>query len=130
MWQPARRWCSRRAVLTGLVLAAWSSSGCMHWKTQSAFPEVVAGKHPSRVRVTRGDGSRVVLLRPEVLGDSLVGAPAGRSRSGGRPAVALADVSEVALRRVDPAATAAMGLGTLALAGVVVIGLLWSSRAD
>ena len=128
MWQPARRWCSRRAGLTGLVLAAWSSSACMHWKTQSALPEVVAGKHPSRV--TRGDGSRVVLLRPEVLGDSLVGAPAGRSRSGGRPAVALPDVSEVALRRVDPAATAAMGLGTLALAGVAVIGLLWSSRAD
>jgi hypothetical protein len=39
-------------------------------------------------------------------------------------------VSEVAVRRVDVLGSAALGLGTAALAGVVALGLLWSTRAD
>ena len=36
------------AGITGLVLAAWSSSACTHWKVQSAFPEQVISRRPSK----------------------------------------------------------------------------------
>jgi hypothetical protein len=135
--QPARSWYSRRAGVTGLLLAAWSSSGCAHWKVQSATPrQVVEGiastRRPLDLRVTRDDGSRIVLRRPELVGDTLYGAPRnGRVSTGSpRPAVALADVSEVALRRLNVAGTTVLALGTLALAGVIALGLTWSNRAD
>jgi hypothetical protein len=52
-------------------------------------------------------------------------------RSGSpRPAVALTDVSEVALRRINVVGTAVLGLGTIALAGVIALSLAWSNRAD
>jgi hypothetical protein len=121
--------CSRRAGLTALLLLAWTTSACMHWKVQDALPEQVATRRPYEVRVTRDDGSRVVLRRPEIVGDTLYGAARGRTAAP-RPGVALADVSEVALRRFNVLGSMALGLGTAALAGVVVLGLVWSSRAD
>jgi hypothetical protein len=133
MRQPARSWSSCRAGVTGLVLAAWSSSGCAHWKVQSATPEqVVSARRPFQVRVTRDDGSRVVLRRPEIVGDTLYGAPRGGRTSVGsqRPAVALTDVREVAVRRMNVVGSAVLALGTVALASVVALGLTWSNRAD
>ena len=133
MRQPARSWYSRRAGVTGLVLAAWSSSACAHWKVQSAFPEqVVSAGRPQQVRVTRDDGSRMVLRRPEIVGDTLYGAPRnGRAGAGSpRPAVALTDVSELAVRRVNVVGTAVMALGTLTLAAFAALSYAWSMRAD
>ena len=128
-----RRACSRRAAITSVVLSTWATGACTHWKVQDALPEQVVGeKHPYEVRVTRDDGSRIVLRRPEIVGDTLYGAARG-SRAGAAapgPGVPLADVSEVAVRRVDILGSAALGLGTAALAGVVALGLVWSSRAD
>ena len=105
----------------------------MHWKTQSVAPERVVGeRRRAEVRVTTRDGTRVVLRRPELVGDTLFGVqPDAWPRDGRpRPAVALADVREVAVRRFDAIGTAAAGLGTLAVAGVIVLGLLYSDRAD
>jgi hypothetical protein len=84
------------------------------------------------MRVTLEDGSRLVLQRPEIVGDSLYGTPrdAGPSAGRPRPAVALAAVREVAVRRVNVVGTAALTLTTVALAGVIAIGVLWSNRAD
>ena len=133
MRQPARSWYSRRAGVTGLVLVAWSSSGCAHWKVQSATPEqVVSAGRPYQVRVTRDDGSRIVLRRPEIVDDTLYGAPRGGRVSAGRhrPAVALIDVSEVAVRRMNVVGSAVLALGTVVLAGVIALGLTWSNRAD
>ena len=133
MRQPARNWYSRRAGVTGLVLVAWSSGACTHWKVQSAFPEqVVSVRRPQKVRVTRDDGSRIVLRQPEIVGDTLYGAPRdGRAAAGSpRPAVALTDVSEVAVRRVNVVRTAVLALGTLVVAAYVALGLAWSNRAD
>ena len=133
MRPPARSWYSRRAGVTGLVLAAWSSGACTHWKVLSAFPEqVVSARRPQKVRVTRNDSSRIVLRRPEIVGDTLYGAPReGRAGVGSpRPAVALADVSEVGARKMNVVGTAVLAIGTLALAGVIALGLTWSNRAD
>lgn len=114
MRPPARSWYSRRADVTGLVLAAWSSSACTHWKVQSAFPEqVVSARRPQKVRVTRNDSSRIVLRRPEIVGDTLYGTP-----------------REVRAGVGSPVGTAVLAIGTLALAGVIALGLTWSNRAD
>ena len=133
MKRPVRWWRSRRVDVTVLLFMTWSSSACMHWKTQSIAPERIVGeRRAAKVRVTKLDGTRLVLHQPEIIGETLVGVhPDAWPRDGRpRPAVALADVGEVALRRVDPIGTAAIGLGTLALAGVVVLGLLYSKAAD
>jgi hypothetical protein len=132
MRHPVRTWYSRRTGVTCLVLAAWSSSACTHWKVQSAFPEQVVSRRPEKVRVTRDNGSRIMLRRPEIVGDTMYGAPRnGRASAGSpRPAVALTDVSEIAVRRVNVVGTTVLSLGTLALAGVIALGLAWSNRAD
>jgi hypothetical protein len=132
MRQPARTRYSRRAGVTALVVAAWSSSACSHWKFQSAFPEQVVSRRPQRVLVTRNDSSRIVVRQPEIVGDTMYGAPRnGRATAGRpRPAVALTDVSEVAVRRVNVVRTTVLALGTLALAAVAALGYLWSMHAD
>ena len=132
MRQPVRSWYSRRAGVTGLVLAAWCSSACTHWKVQSAFPEQVVSRRPHKVRVTRNDSSRVVLRRPEIVGDTVYGIPRGGRTAAGsaRPAVALTDVSEVAVRRVNVVTTSVLAFGTLVVAAYVALGLALSDRAD
>ena len=132
MRQPVRSWYSRRAGITGLVLAAWCSSACTHWKAQSAFPEQVVSRRPQRVRVTRNDSSRIVLRRPEIVGDTLYGTPRdGRPATGSpRPAIALTDVSEVAVRRVSVGRTTALALGTLVVAACAALNYLYSLRDD
>ena len=132
MRQPVRSWYSRHGGVTRLVLAAWCSSACTHWKVQSAFPEQVVSRRPQKVRVTRNDSSRVVLRRPEIVGDTVYGAPRdGRTAAGSpRPAVALTDVSEVAVRRVSVVRTSVLAFGTLVVAAYVALGLALSYRAD
>lgn len=132
MRQPVRSWYSRRAGVTGLVLAAWSSSACTHWKVQSAFPEQVVSRRPHKVRVTLNDSSRIVLRRPVIAGDTMYGAPRnGRVSAGSpRPAVALSDVGDVAVRRVNVVSTVALTLGTLAVAAFAAFSYAWSMRAD
>ena len=82
--------------------------------------------------MTRNDSSRIVHRRPDIVGDTLYGAPRdGRAAAGSpRPAVALTDVSEVAVRRVNVVRTAVLALGTLVVAAYVALGLAWSNRAD
>ena len=132
MRQPVRSWYSRRAGITGLVLAAWCSSACTHWKVQSAFPEQVVSRRPQKVRVTRDDGSRMVLRQPVIAGDTIYGAPRnGRVSAGSpRPAVALTDIGDVAVRKVNVVSTVALTLGTLALAALAAFSYAWSMRAD
>ena len=132
MRQPVRSWYSRRAGITGLVLAAWCSSACTHWKVQSAFPEQVVSRRPQKVRVTRDDGSQMVLRQPVIAGDTIYGAPRnGRVSAGSpRPAVALTDIGDVAVRKVNVVSTVALTLGTLALAALAAFSYAWSMRAD
>jgi hypothetical protein len=119
------------AAVPVLLLAA-TTAGCTHWKTQSVTPrELVTERQPSMVRVSRIDGRRLVLDRPEIVGDTVYGAARGRRHeAGSRPAVALSDIETVAIRRFDPLGTAALTLGTAAVGAVAVIGAMWNERAD
>ena len=82
--------------------------------------------------MTRNDSSRIVLRRPEIVGDTLYGARRdGRAAVWSpRPAVALTDVSEVAVRRVNVVRTSVLAFGTLVVAAYVALGLALSNRAD
>lgn len=83
-----------------LALLLWTTA-CSSWHVQSVSPaQLVADAHPSRVRVQRSDGSRVVLQRPVVRGDSLAGQGAGDS-----VAISFTDIGAVETRRFDVAKT-------------------------
>jgi hypothetical protein len=115
-----------------LLLAAWSLEGCVQWKTQDLTPVEVLARAPSRARVERNDGSRLVLMRPRVLGDSVFETPradAAASR-GQLRAVALTDVRAVAIRRFNPLGTVFLTLTGAAVAGFVALGAIMSGRAD
>ena len=106
--RPVRR--PLAAILLSLQVAS-----CTSWRVASVTPaKLVAEEQPARVRVTRSDGTRVVLYQPSVQGDSLVGRHAPGVASPDR-AVALADVTAVARRRGDTGKTVLLGVGVAAL---------------
>ena len=78
------------------LAAAAAMAGCTQWHPESVSPsDVVATNHPARLRVTARDSSVTIVDAPLVAGDSL------RGRVGGSAwAIALSDVSEVAVRRI------------------------------
>jgi len=96
-------------------------AGCHTWQHRDVAnlrpapaPIVFSGSYP--VRVTRPDGSKIVLKHAEVVGDSVVGDVGSRPR---RAAVAVADVRRLEEQRPSSARTAllvpAVLLGALAL---------------
>ena len=96
-------------------------AGCASWRleTQGAA-EVIALKHPDKIRVQGPHLSRTVLYQPTVQGDSLVEGQRGNAGHPGR-AVALADVSSVATSRVDAGKTAGLALGITAAFGMAAL---------
>ncbi len=97
----------RRAALL-LVLAA----ACHSWHTQPLAPESVLATHPSRIRITRTDGSRISIDQPTIHADTIVGTLHGSSYH--QPvAIRLADVQNVATLRPN-------SLKTMLLFGTVV----------
>jgi hypothetical protein len=123
---------SNRTGMCCLLLAAWSLEGCVHWKTHDLVPVEVLARAPSRARLERIDGSRLVLMRPRVLGDSVLETPrTGRAASRGRlRAMALTDVRAVALRRFNPLGTVLLTLTGAAVSGFLVFAAMMSGRAD
>ncbi len=111
------------ALLLGVCLLA----GCTSWRVQHVSPVDLLSREPPRLRITRADRSRIVLHRPQLVGDTIID---GRVRRGVRTKVPLNEVVDVAVRKWDPAETAALVLGTSAVGAVVTIGLIWDSRAD
>jgi len=86
-------------VLLGHLVA------CTSWRTQAVAPEaLVRDRAPSAVRITRIDHSRVVVHRPVMEGDSIVGRPnEGDSTHGGEAPVTvpLNAIESVAIKRFD-----------------------------
>ena len=111
---PAR--CRRCATILLLALTT-SLVSCAHWRQQWVPPEsVVASEHPEQVQLTHKDGRRVILSRPVVTQDSLVG-----EREGRRCAVALSDIDHVSLRRGSSLLTAVLiPLGVILGFGVLI----------
>ena len=102
--------------LGGVVLTA---AGCSSWQVTEVAPaELLQDEHPERLRITRGDSSRVILDHPRLAGDSLAGDTAGTS-----VAIPLGDVQALAIRKGDAAKT--VGL----VAGLSVAGLIFAASA-
>ena len=110
--------------LTALVVSAASSFGCVSWRVETEPPaELIARKHPSRIRVETADGRRQVLNRPVVSGDTLRG-QTGPNTGGPYREVAIADVTSVSTSHFSVGRTAGLAAGAGAvLLTVAVISL-------
>lgn len=126
------------------VLLAIHLLGCSEWHVEQTSPQaLLEAKHPTRVRVTLRDstgtdpssadaslygqdagrssggaGAAIVLANPSIIGDSLVG-----QRSGGSSAIAVADISSVAIRRTSAANTLLLigGIGLVIAGGAALV---------
>jgi hypothetical protein len=93
----------QRAVT--LVFLGSQVTACTSWTTQSVSPEeFFRGRTADEVRITRADSTKVVLVRPRLVGDSVLGDSVDAILSQ-KNAVPLADIQSVAVRRKDPTKT-------------------------
>jgi hypothetical protein len=111
---------SGAALLVTLVIMA-----CREWRTEELTPQaVVASRQLATLRVTRIDGSQVVLERPALQGDTLLGdtLPTFRPDTSALRDVRipLTEVRQVATRNFSPNRTVGLGLGLAAAYGVFV----------
>jgi hypothetical protein len=104
--------------LVHVWLGVGMASGCSSWHTVPVSPrELVADARPGSVRVVQPDGTRLVIGRPQIAGDSLVGL------RGHRPVgVGLGDVTEIAVRRTSVLRTGGLVVGILALPFAIIGG--------
>lgn len=103
-----------RSCAAVLLFMNLFGTACQAWHTQRAAPEsVLVARQPAKLRVTRNDGSRVVIENPVLRGDTLSGTQAPR---GGQQDVRipLTDVRQVATRGFSPGRTVGLGLGVAA----------------
>src|SRR5580765_206351 len=95
--------------ITLLAVFGLNAGACVSWKTQSASPEQVVAKKPDQVRVTLGNGSRIVVAAPTIIGDSLIGTAPGAGsdpkHAAPRRVVSLSDVQSVEVQRVNAGKT-------------------------
>jgi len=113
----------RLSRLAAVPLLACSLLGaCTTWRSRPVSEPGAAAFVAKQARVTRADGTALVLADAQVRGDSLWGTAA----RGARVAVALRDVRRVEVRRPNELGTAI--LATFAAAAVAVL-VLVSSRA-
>ena len=100
----------RRSIACLLLLLYLPA--CTSWAVQRGLtPEqLITAEHPTVMRVTRPDGSFIVLERPRIVGDSLAGVTPRATVT-----VAVADVTQVAIRQHDAVKTTALivGVGVL-----------------
>lgn len=119
-----RRTGSRIAHCCG-VLVGLAQAGCVtplhHWQDQGLSPDqVVERERPDVVRVTRMDGSRLVVREPWASADTLFGAAADSA-----VALPLSEIARLAVRRRGPSPPIQAGA---ALAGLGV--LIWPATWD
>lgn len=94
------------------LMAAVATMACTQWQPQSVSPsELVSDIHPARLRVTARDSSTTVVDGPSVAADSLVGRVQGN-----RWAIALPDVTGVAVQSIHGAHSALLISGIAAVA--------------
>ena len=117
--------------LACVLLLAFASS-CMTWRSQSGDTQsIIEAKQPTRIRVYRSDGSRVVLENPTIVEDSLVGMSTERQRSATfhiRVAIPLHEIATVETREIDGGRTAGAVLGVGALVALIVAAAVAASN--
>ena len=108
----------RRAIAGTLLLCYLAACTSWHVEKEASPLQLISTKHPRVVRLTRADGSRMVLDEPRIAaGDSLAGVRHGLPSS-----VAVSDVTQVATPRVSAGKTIGLFLGLSVVAvGVAVI---------
>ena len=103
-------------LATWCVLATGLAS-CVTWRVKPLpLRDIIEARQSGTVRLTLEDGRHLVMDRPVIVGDSLVGLVSHRLTSDdwARDAVALRDIRQVAVQEVDA--------GRTLLAGAVVVG--------
>ena len=106
------------------VLLAGQVAGCSSWRVEQAPPEqVLHQRTPTEVRVTRTDGSQLVLGRPRISGDSLTGFAGGALRG-----VLMTDIGAIATRHGNAGKSVLLGVGSLG--GALVIGAIAASASS
>ena len=100
------RW--RKTVASAVV--ATHLAACHSWRVEAVPPtQLLATSHPSEIRVTRQDSSKVVLATPGIVRDSLWGWSRGAEL--GMP---LTDVRAIATRHGDAGKSVFLGVGIFA----------------
>ena len=114
----------RRPVAGVLLLCFLAACTGWHVEEEVSPLQLISTKHPNVVRLTRADGSRMVLDQPGIAtGDSLAGVHNGVTST-----VAVSDVTQVATPRLSAGKTIGLFLGLSVVAvGTAVIACLSSS---
>ena len=111
-----------RRPIAGVLLLCFLVA-CTSWHVQNEVSplQLVSTKHPRVVRLTRADGSHMVLDQPRIAaGDSLAGVHNGLPSS-----VAVSNVTQVATPRLSAGKTIGLFLGLSVVAvGIAVIACL------
>jgi hypothetical protein len=98
-----------------LLLIILCNTGCHVWHTEDVTPQLVLGsRSQARIRVTRTDGSRLILNRAAVHGDTLSGFVWRK----GAVEIPLNQVRETATPRMSTGRTVGLLLGI----GALVVG--------
>jgi hypothetical protein len=91
---------SHRGSIAWIFLLA-SLPACSSWKVSTVPPaELLTKEHPAKIRVTLADNSTVVLSRPELVEDTLVGHSEKQ-----QVRIATSDAVQVARRKTDALST-------------------------
>jgi len=117
----------RRPIAYALLLCYLAA--CTSWHVEEGVSplQLISNQHPHVVRLTRADGSRMVLDQPRIVaGDSLAGTHYKVASS-----VALSDVTQVATPRLSAGKTIGLFLGLSVVAvGTAVVACLSSDCID
>jgi hypothetical protein len=110
----------RSRFLSAAALLVLSAGACTSWRTQPGpAPEAIGRLNGSgTVRVIRRDQSVLVMINPQVVGDSIVGISGNAPQ---RVSVAIADVQRIDARRVSATKTGGLAIGTVLIVSVVAI---------
>jgi hypothetical protein len=114
-----------------LLLIAPCATACTGWHVQRLAPEsVLVARQPTKILVTRTDGSRQVLNHPTLRQDTLVGtASRGRAQPGtplpdsGETRIALSNVRHLSTREFSVGNTVALlfGMAAVGFGGVLAL---------
>lgn len=107
----------RRPIALALLL--WYVPACTAWHVEQGVSpqQLITDQHPKAVRVTLPDRSQIVIHQPSIApGDSLAGIVDGKASS-----VAVADVTQVAIRKVSTGRTVGLVVGLGLLAATIAV---------
>jgi hypothetical protein len=100
---------SMHLAVLGALHVGTTLTACTSWRVQRVSPEqLLKNERPRAVRVYRADRSSVILNRPQLVTDSLLGTIRGQ-----RTGVPLAGITQIAVRRGNALKTTGLILGIL-----------------